>query len=119
MFSFLLAYLFQNECAKRQQFLESLKDAQGSLECKTIDEINLINEFGQIIIGNSSSKIYYYPSEIITVQVIKSSKHIHSERVYTFQELEDLITRIVLIAGKGKTANQAGLKMQKFMEVSC
>ena len=110
-------YNYQKECAQRQQFLESLKDSQGSLEHKTNDEINTINEFGLIIIGRVSSEIHYTPPEILIVQVIPSSKHDHPPKEYTFQELEDLITRIVLIAGKGKTANQTGL-MQKFLEVS-
>ena len=100
---------------KKPDIFKNLKVTQGCLERKTIDEIKIINEFGQIIIGKASSKIYLTPPEVITVKVISGPNHPSKE--YTFQELQDLISRIILITGKGKAENQTGL-MQKFLEVS-
>ena len=106
-------FLPQQECSKSRKFLKNLKVTQGCLERKTIDEIKIINEFGQIIIGKESSNLA--PSEVITVKVIPGKNHPSKE--YTYQELQDLISRIVLITGKGKTENQIGL-MHKYLEVS-
>ena len=108
-------FLFQQECSESRKFLKNLKVTQGCLERKTTDEIKLINEFGQIIIGKTTSKFYLSPSQIIVVKVISSQNH--SSKEYTFQELEDLISRMVLITGKGTTEKQTGL-MQKYLEVS-
>ena len=49
------------------------------------------------------------------VKVISTQNH--SSKEYTFQELEDLISRMVLITGKGTAEKQTGL-MQKYLEVS-
>ena len=115
VYSLLAHFLPQEECSRSRIFLKNLKVTQGCLERKTIDEIKIINEFGQIIIGKASSKIYLTPPEVITVKVISGPNHPSKE--YTFQELQDLISRIILITGKGKAENQTGL-MQKFLEVS-
>ena len=101
------------------EFFKNLQVTQGSLEYKTADEIEIINEFGQLIIGNKASqKICQSPAEVITVIVPASSTRLHSpkEYIYTYQELQDLICLIVLISGKSKAENRS--RMQRFLEVS-
>lgn len=100
-------------CSEHLGFFKKLKATQGSLERKTIDEIKTINEFGQIIIGKSSLKICQIPSEVISVRVTTGDPH---TKEYTFQELQELISLIVLITGKNKAENQSG--MHRFLEVS-
>ena len=96
-------------------FLKNLKDSQGSLAHKTKDEIKTINEFGQIIIGKANLDIVcQVPSEVMSVRVLASDSHPAKE--YTFQELENLISLVVLITGKNKAENLSG--MQRFLEVS-
>ena len=102
-------------CSDHIGFFSKLKTTQGSLKRRTIDEIKTINEFGQIIIGKSSLKICQIPSEVISVRVLNSDAHIPTKE-YTFQELQELISLIVLIMGKSKAENQSG--MHRFLEVS-
>ena len=104
----------QLECSKSQNFFENLEVTQGCLERKTIDEIRIIDEHGVIIIGSRSPNIYHTPSQVIVVEVTSAN---HPDKKYTFQELQDLISRMVLITGKGKAESQTGL-MQKYLEVS-
>ena len=101
--------------SKNLEFFKNLQVTQGSLELKTADEIEIINEFGQLIIG-ASEKICQNPAEIITVSVPASSTRMHSPKEYTYQELQDLISLIVLISGKSKAENRS--RMQRFLEVS-
>lgn len=99
------------------EFFKNLQVTQGSLELKTVDEIKIINEFGQLIIGNKASqKICQSPAEVITVIVPASSTRMHPPKEYTYQQLQDLISLIVLISGKSKAENQS--RMQRFLEVS-
>lgn len=104
-------------CSNYLGLFNSLKATQGSLERKTIDEIKIINEFGEIIIGKYGTETCRDPSEVIELKVTASDsdEHMHPEQTYTFQELQDLISLIVLITGKSKPENQSG--MQKFLEV--
>ena len=105
-------------CSNHFGLFNNLKATQGSLERKTIDEIKIINEFGEVIIGKKGTETCRDPSEVISLKVTASdsNEHMHSEQIYTFQELQDLISLIVLITGKSKPENQSG--MQGFLEVS-
>ena len=99
------------------EFFKELKDTQGSLEHKTADEIGIINEHGQLNIGNKASqKICQSPAEVITVIVPASSTRMHFPKEYTYQELQDLISLIALISGKSKAENRS--RMNRFSEVS-
>ena len=105
-------------CSNFLGLFNNLKATQGSLERKTIDEIKIINEFGEVIIGREGTETCQVPSEVISLKVTAgdSDEHMHSEQIYTFQELQDLISLIVLITGKSKPENQSG--MQTFLQVS-
>ena len=85
----------------------------GSVQKRTIDEIKQINEFGQIIIGTEATTVVESPAEIIVVEVRDASGN---TKTYNFQELQDLVSRIVLITGKSRSDDLIG--MNKFLEVS-
>ena len=85
----------------------------GSVQKRTIDEIKQINEFGQIIIGTEATTVAQTPAEIIVVEVRDPSGNM---KTYNFQELQDLVSRIVLITGKSRSDDLIG--MNKFLEVS-
>lgn len=103
-------------CSDHLGFFNKLRTTQViSLERRTIDEIITINEFGQIIIGKPSLKICQVLSEVISVKILTSDPHIPTKE-YTLQELQELISLIVLITEKNKAGNQS--VVHKFLEVS-
>ena len=71
-------------------------------------------ESGSIVIGREDNKICKTPAEVIQVRVLGGTPH--SKTTYNFQELQDLVSRIVLITGKSNTDDQTG--MHKFLEVN-
>ena len=88
-----------------------VKDSQGSIHKSTFAEVQAINSNGTIIIGKSSDSFHHDVADIIAIRVPNGDHH---DRVYDLEKLQELVSRMVLIARSGAEAVEG---MHKFMEV--
>ena len=89
-----------------------VKDRQGSIHKSTFDEVQAINSKGTIIIGCKDTDAFHHDiAEIIAIRVPDGDHH---DRVYDLEKLQELVSRMVLIARSGAEAVKG---MHKFMEV--
>ena len=90
-----------------------VKDRQGSVHKSTFTEVQAINSKGTIIIGKSTEDFHHNVADIIAIRVSNGDYH---ETEYNLEKLEELVSRMVLIARRGAEALEG---MHKFMEVNC
>ena len=86
--------LIQKNCCEELNFLKLIKDLQAPIEVSTYDRIHDILEFGKYYIGSKDFKIFNSIEEIIRLKVNSNSS---PKKKYTFNELQELESKIVLI----------------------
>ena len=88
-----------------------VKDSQGSIHKSTFAEVQAINSKGTIIIGKNTNDFHHDVADVIAIRVPNGDYH---DRVYDLEKLQELVSRMMLIARSGANAVEG---MHKFMEV--
>ena len=108
-------YLIQKNCCEELNFLKLIKDLQAPIEVSTYDRIHNILEFGKYYIGSKDFKIFNSIEEIIKLKVNNNSS---PKKKYTFNELQELESKIVLIRDhKPSTDKLSSDKIEYFLNV--
>ena len=89
-----------------------VKDSQGSIHKSTFAEVQAINSKGTIIIGKNTDNFHHNVADIIAISVPNGDD---DDRVYDLKKLQELVSRMVLIAQSGAEAVEG---MHKFTEVN-
>lgn len=109
----LLSYCLQRTCNDELEWYKSLKDTQDSVT--SYGEMNNILKHGVFRIESNSSSVVTKLHSIITLRLNTTDRKI-TKRHYSFVELQDLESKLVLITGS-KTKNRHEVDL--FLDVSC
>ena len=102
----------QRTCNDELEWYKSLKDTQDSVN--SYGEMNNILKHGTYRIGSQSTSVVKHLCNVITLKLNTTDRKI-TKRHYSFVELQDLESKLVLITGsKAKNRNEVDL----FLDVS-
>ncbi|KAK3585578.1 hypothetical protein CHS0354_036765 [Potamilus streckersoni] len=100
------------------EWLKTVKQAHGSVEVTSLAQAEAINSKGIFCVGAlptaKDTKMGLYLQNTLQLTVPDHEKEFHGHRQYTFEQLQDLQSRLMLVAGK---AEQGKDDVDRFMLV--
>ena len=106
--------ILKEECKRNLQLYKNIKDAQGHVQRTTLEELSAINNDGCFVIGNERG--IDVSSDISNVcQLILDKEVDKSHKIYNLGNLQDLESRLVLLAGQSSENTK---QVHKFLNVS-
>ena len=105
----------QRACEREIDWYRSVKETQGSVEKTSFGQMRNINQYGHYEIGSSKKGILFSRSETIHLEL----RHLGQKKIpklqYTFDELKDLESKLVLITGRESKERK---EVDLFLDVS-
>ena len=105
--------LIQRSCEKEIDWYQSVKDTQGSVEKTSFGQMRNINQYGRYEIGSLKKEILFSRSKTIHLKLGHSRQKKIAKLQYTFDELRDLESKLVLITGR-----ESNKDVDLFLDVS-
>ena len=89
----------QDSCNKHQEWYQSIKDTQGSVENMYFDEMKNIKNYGYYTIGSQSLDVHTSLKEVVQLDLERRDKRL-TQLKYTLDDLRDLESKLVLITSQ-------------------
>ena len=106
--------ILKDDCRRNLQLYKNIKDAQGHVQRTTLEELSAINNDGCFVIGNKRG--IDVSSDISNIfQLILDKEVDKSHKIYNLGNLQDLESRLVLLAGQSSENTK---QVHKFLNVS-
>jgi hypothetical protein len=111
----------QLDTNRQLEWLKSVKQAHGSVEVTSLSQSKAINSKGIYCVGRVKNEARTPPAEgtlggVISLHVVEDDDECtHIRRQYTYGQLQDLQSRLMLVAGK---AEQGKDEVNRFIMVS-
>ena len=104
--------LFKMQCRHDLDWYKEIKKIQGSVEVTSVNQVEDINVCGQYTISCDGKKILQSIESAVSLKItrVKAAK-----RTYSFNDLRDLESKLVLIRGR---STKGGAEIDRFLDVS-
>lgn len=90
---------------------KEIKRIQGSVEVTSVNQVEDINKFGVYTISCEEGKILQRIDKAIQLKILKV---IAAKKLYSFDDLRDLESKLVLIRGR---STKGGAEIDRFLNV--
>ena len=91
---------------------KEIKKIQGSVEVTSVNQVEDINKFGAYTISCKGKKILPSIEDAIVLEISRAKA---AKRSYSFNDLRDLESKLVLIRGR---STKGGAEIDRFLDVS-
>jgi len=88
-----------------------MKRIQGSVEVTSVNQVEDINKFGVYTISCKGDKILQLIDKAIQLKVLNANA---AKKLYSFDDLRDLESKLVLIRGR---STKGGAEIDRFLDV--
>ena len=99
-------------CRQDLDWYKEIKKIQGSVEETSVNQVKDINTYGAYTICCEGRKILQSIESAISLKIIRVTA---AKKVYSFNDLRDLESKLVLIRGRN---TQGGAEIDNFLNVS-
>ena len=107
-----LLFTFKKYCRQDLEWYKEIKKIQGSVEVTSIDQVEDINKHGAYTICCDGKKLLQSIEGAVSLKITRVNA---AKKVYSFNDLRDLESKLVLIRGRG---TKGGAEIDGFLDVS-
>ena len=101
----------QRQCKDDLDWYKEIKKIQGDVEVTSVNQVEDINRYGAYTISCEGKKMMQFIGDAINLKIsrVKAAK-----KLYSFNDLRDLESKLVLIRGRG---TKGGAEIDRFLSV--
>ena len=111
-FSTIILFTFKEWCRQDLEWYKDIKKIQGSVEVTSIDQVEDINKHGVYTICCGGKKLLQSIESAVSLKIVRVNA---AKKKYSFNDLRDLESKLVLIRGRG---TKGGAEIDRFLDVS-
>ena len=108
----LLLCIFKTQCRQDLDWYKEIKKIQGSVEVTSVNQVEDINQCGAYTICCDGRKMLQSIEGAVSLKIMRVKA---ARKVYSFDDLRDLESKLVLIRG---TSTKGGAEIDRFLDVS-
>ncbi|KAE8588683.1 hypothetical protein XENTR_v10022690 [Xenopus tropicalis] len=102
------------DSARHIEWLKTVKESHGSVELSSLSLASVINQRGVYIIQEPKENQKITPDNVLRLELPDEDQEQHQVRTYNLEELKELLSKLMLMSGKGEQGNA---EVEKFSEI--
>ncbi|XP_031747021.1 E3 ubiquitin-protein ligase RNF213 [Xenopus tropicalis] len=102
------------DSARHLEWLKTVKESHGSVELSSLSLASVINQRGVYIIQEPQDNQKITPDSVLRLELPDEDQEQHQVRTYNLEELKELLSKLMLMSGKGEQGNA---EVEKFSEM--
>ena len=100
------------QCRQDLDWYKEIKKIQGSVETTSVNQVEDINNYGAYTISCEGEKLLQSIESAVSLKITRINA---AKKIYSFNDLRDLESKLVLIRGR---STKGGKEITRFLDVS-
>ena len=112
IYNLMLLTSLKAQCRQDLDWYKEIKKIQGSVETTSVNQVDNINNYGAYTINCKEKKLLQSIESAVSLKITQINA---AKKIYSFDDLKDLESKLVLIRGR---STNGGKEITRFLDVS-